>query len=94
MLDRSIAPKFKEDMLWSYALKRSAVAKQENYSKFQAPKVLCENHFSNEDGIGYFKVSNNGNRPVEITMKFALSLTIKVIKPNTNDWKLLLKTKE
>lgn len=56
--------------------------------------VTCENHFGQSEGIGYYKVLNRGNKNIEFTFVFQLQMEIKPIKPNTVNWKLLLKVGE
>lgn len=72
LADRSIAPKFKAEMISSYALVKSAEAEKKDYKTDGIPGVTNENYFNSDEGIGYYKVLNRGKKAIGVAFEFQL----------------------
>jgi hypothetical protein len=84
--DRSIAPKFKQHMIKSYA--KQFPGDRHHYEKLNIPEAYREVVFIIEHGIGYIKINNPSKKSFSTTIVLNKSKGIKIIKPEVLPLKL------
>lgn len=84
--DRSIAPKFKRQMIQSFADKYPGEINF--YSKLNIPEAYREVFFNINRGLGYIRVNNLSQKAFSTTVMLNKCKGIKVIKPDELPLKL------
>jgi hypothetical protein len=79
-MDRSIAPKFKQHMIQTFAKKFPG--EKNYYTKLKIPEAYREVLFSLDRGLGFIRINNPTNKIFSTTITLNKSKGIKIIKPD------------